>query len=255
MSVQFSRQDHRELLQMRSTIAGLKTDLAFERFILALKYDEAQARAPAGTPIGGQWVRVLGTLARFIPHPGARLAATAGLAFYSALAGREDATHVPVLEFRAKEFGVGKEEAGTLALSSVRDVERDEVERFCPRFGEVQERTDRITAQVDAEGLNVSAQNRGTEIHTRLRDEIRELRDQNFIAEQSYMKERPANYGDKGSIRIDVLEHTRNGAVCVYDIKTGRSGLAEARMAEIAATVYKNFPQTNRILVSEVRPR
>lgn len=37
MSLPFPYQNHRELRQMRSTLAGLKTDLAFERFILALK--------------------------------------------------------------------------------------------------------------------------------------------------------------------------------------------------------------------------
>lgn len=172
------------------------------------------------------------------------------------LAGREDATSVPVLEFRAQEFAGGKEAGGTIAFASVRDVGRDEVDRYCPRLGEVQERTDRITAQVDAEGVDRSPQDRGTEIHTRLRDEIRDLRDPKFIAERSYMKEfEETRYGAKDSIRIDVLEDVRNGTVCVYDVKTGRSGLVDSRMADIAARVQSNFPGTHRILVSEIRPK
>lgn len=179
-----------------------------------------------------------------------------GIAFYSSLAGREDNTSIPVLEFRAKEFSVAKEEGGKLAFASVHAVERDEVDRYCPRLSEVQDRTDRITAQVDSENLKLSPQNRGTEIHTRLRDEIREMSDPNFKAEQSLLKsETTDRYGEKGSIRIDVYERVGDGTVCIYDIKTGRAEFTGQRMAEIASRVYRSYPDTTRILLSEIRPR
>ena len=65
----------------------------------------------------------------------------------------------------------------------------------------------------------------------------------NFRAEVSYLKAQEENegstdakepkdpkWGMKGTIRVDVYENTQKGTVCVYDIKTGRSGLSKARV-------------------------
>jgi hypothetical protein len=52
-----------------------------------------------------------------------------------------------------------------------------------------------------------------------------------------------------------VLERVGDGTVCVYDIKTGRRGLSVARTAEVAANVFKAYAGTQRIIVSEIRPR
>ena len=89
-----------------------------------------------------------------------------------------------------------------------------------------------------------------------LKHQIDNLRNPNFRAEVSLLKglADDATYGAKGSIRIDVFENVGNGTVCVYDIKTGRSGLSPARMAEIATTVLAAYPGTRRIIVSEIRP-
>jgi hypothetical protein len=48
----------------------------------------------------------------------------------------------------------------------------------------------------------------------------------------------------------------RKGTVCVYDIKTGKSGLTQARVAEIAREVHRayNNPLPQRIIITEVRP-
>jgi len=62
------------------------------------------------------------------------------------------------------------------------------------------------------------------------------------------------NYGVRGTTRIDVLENTRTGIVCVYDIKTGRSGLTGSRMLELASAVSHYYPDTRWIIVTEVRP-
>src|SRR5215510_2171845 len=40
---------------------------------------------------------------------------------------------------------------------------------------------------------------------------------------------------------------------CVYDIKTGQRGLSPARTTEIATNVFKAYPATQRIIVSEIR--
>jgi hypothetical protein len=65
----------------------------------------------------------------------------------------------------------------------------------------------------------------------------------------------PARYGQKGTVRVDVLENRpENDTVCVYDIKTGEKTLAFPRMVELGRSVYYYYPQTKRIIVTEIRP-
>jgi len=94
-------------------------------------------------------------------------------------------------------------------------------------------------------------------VHSHLKRQIDNLHDPNFRAEVSRLKghEDDVRHGTKGSIRIDVIENAGGGTVCVYDIKTGTSGLSPARMAEIAHAAFKHFPNTQGIIVTEVRPR
>jgi len=79
--------------------------------------------------------------------------------------------------------------------------------------------------------------------------------DPNFRAEVSHVKglEEAQDYGTKGSIRVDVLERRDRATVCVYDIKTGRSGLSIMR-SEIASTVFSAYGPVQRIIITEVRP-
>src|SRR5438874_826817 len=55
----------------------------------------------------------------------------------------------------------------------------------------------------------------------------------NMKEELERMQKEGVRYGTTGSIRVDVLEHKNDSTVCVYDIKTGNSGLSPARFAEI----------------------
>lgn len=68
------------------------------------------------------------------------------------------------------------------------------------------------------------------------------------------MKSEEVRYGDPDSKRVDVYENPHTGTVCVYDIKTGESRLSFARMRELATNVGKLYPETTRIVVTEVRP-
>jgi hypothetical protein len=65
-----------------------------------------------------------------------------------------------------------------------------------------------------------------------------------------------APYGQKGSTRLDVVEDRRKdlGAVCDYDVKTGREGLTMKRLKEIADRLSNNYPGAI-IYIMEVRPR
>jgi hypothetical protein len=146
---------------------------------------------------------------------------------------------------------------------------RDEVNRICERLEEVQMRTDYIALAERPFRDKMSPTQYGTRIHSMLKNEIDRLRDPNFRAEVSVVKateeEKEANeplesspgevkYGTKNSIRIDVYEKTNPTTVCVYDIKTGRSGLSPARFNEIRQSVFHAYGAVQHIIITEVRP-
>lgn len=105
----------------------------------------------------------------------------------------------------------------------------------------------------------MSPQHRGTVTHKELEKLINGRGEAHLHAEVSRVKGRwaDADYGTKGSVRIDVLEYAGEGTVCVYDIKTGKSRssrLSPARMRELAENALDAYPGTQRIVVTEVRP-
>ena len=96
-------------------------------------------------------------------------------------------------------------------------------------------------------------------IHKELENLINGRDEPHLHAEVSRVKgdQDDADYGTKGSVRIDVIEYAGRGTTCVYDIKTGtsrRSGLTPARMRELAEHALTVYPNTQRIIVTEVRP-
>lgn len=105
----------------------------------------------------------------------------------------------------------------------------------------------------------MSPQQFGTAVHKRLEHEIKKNVGSNLQAEVSRVKSEDANknYGTKDSVRIDVLECAEARTACVYDIKTGESrnsGLSPRRMRELALHAIKACRETERVIVTEVRP-
>lgn len=197
-----------------------------------------------------------------------------GLTLYSgllALSGHYDVGQVdprsrkqdrlPVLGFVAREYRQGGATAG-LELGYVGNLTREEVEAACPRMQEVQEIVDRSAADTNR-SLYASPALYGTAVHTRVSGDIRTLDDPDLKAEISFLKtldetgttlDRTTTYGMLSSIRVDVHERAPNFTACVYDIKTGKSGLSGPRFAEIASAVLLNQPSAKRVIVIEMRP-
>lgn len=103
----------------------------------------------------------------------------------------------------------------------------------------------------------MSPQQFGTAVHTHLRNEIRGFGAADLTAEVSFLKGMEENYGVEGTVRIDALERVRErpDTVCIYDIKTGRSGLSFPRMLEMVVNSRKAFGnQIRHFIVTEVRP-
>lgn len=250
----------------RTDLAALRLQCAGKHFVnLALKYDPNQPRVPAGNPDGGQWTSEGGATSGedlsdlpdgakpvFAPAviPPLVIGLESALAVFAGLLALNTGGRRPVFEFNAREFDGSEGEPG---FAASRLLTREEVNDYCPRLNEVQARTDFAASILRREDFARPSEY-GTAVHTNLKHQIDQLSDPNFRAEISLLKEQPATYGRPGSIRIDVFENVGNGTVCVYDIKTGKEGLSPARFAEIAARVFKIFPGTVRIIVSEIRP-
>ena len=96
----------------------------------------------------------------------------------------------------------------------------------------------------------------GTLVHSLVKDQVDALGDPNLRAEISHIKgkEDEQQYGAKGTVRVDVFERRDRETVCVYDIKTGRSGLSVARFGEITRSVFSAYGPVQRIVITEVRP-
>jgi hypothetical protein len=118
----------------------------------------------------------------------------------------------------------------------------------------------------------------GTRIHSQLKQIIDGMDDPNFRAEISYQKaadekkeadarKRDAErrfvggdyderrYGEPNTLRVDVFERSDPRTVCVYDIKTGASGLSAPRYEEIRRSVSDAYgPNIQRLIIVEVRP-
>ncbi len=185
--------------------------------------------------------------------PAAPATIEAGAALYVWLSNRNGPDSTAVLSFRADEFKPGESPQATPEWVGTRT--RDETNAACPRHEEVQSRTDDVADRLRREGNYWTATEYGTKVHTALKKEIEALGDPNFRAEASFIKSEEAGYGKKGSIRVDVIEKVDENTVCVYDIKTGRSGLSPARALEIATNVQLYYQGTTRIIVIETRPR
>lgn len=213
---------------------------------------------PRGNTGGGQWTSGGGqpSIQPVFYDPrrfAIQKAIEAGLALYTLLSGRNESDKQAVITFDAREFR--SDGRGELDLDDIKLLDRDKVDSACPRLGEVQERTDLAAEVVRRTHGYLAPAEFGTAVHTNLKRQIDGLNNSDFRAEVSYLKSREETYGRKDSIRIDVLEKVGDGTVCVYDIKTGQRGLSLARTTEIATNVFKAYPATQRILVSEIRPR
>ncbi|MBX9774848.1 MAG: hypothetical protein K2Y71_10610 [Xanthobacteraceae bacterium] len=243
-------------------------------------YDPNQPRVPAGHSGGGQWTDADGDIAGSGLEDGERpqlvqfsrdrppvrtpVSPPAGpgrlgalLTLFALWSARNTPERRAIFEFNARQYLV--DPSGELSRANVERLNRDQVGNVCRRLGEVQSDTDKAANTVIRNGgLLLSPQQRGTAIHKELENLINGRNEAFLHAEVSRLKSREVNadYGTKGSVRIDVLEYAGEGTTCVYDIKTGtdrRSGLTPARMKELAEHAIKAYPNTRRIIVTEIR--
>lgn len=171
---------------------------------------------------------------------------------------------VPALHFTPHEFRTGQ---GPKLETTVVPLLREQAEDACPLYGAVQTEANLATEEAIKRGNYRSASEFGTEVHKIMKCYIIHKYPESLIPEQSYLKyaqevagdkkygEDGVRYGLTGSLRLDVLEKVGNGVICVYDLKTGKSGLSPARMLEIGQSVHRNFGDVYRIIIIPIQPR
>lgn len=271
---------HSELLEAQRQFNQIHAEfVALRRMMRERKFDDDQPRAPAGSANGGQWVSAGGTTSRtagetrvaaagvlapavpFIIGQFERQAImggiTAGMAALGALLqARPDAAGV-VVQFNAAEFKRGADRS--LIITSRGTLKEDEVRAVCPRFDEIQSMVDETTARVRLQQPDLLPWVFGTAVHLDLKRQIDSMKDPSLRAEISL-----ANIGSKmevddKEVRIDIFEFTKNGDVCIDDVKTGRRGLTLFRTQQLGDEVNKILKHEDaipgRIILSEIRPR
>jgi hypothetical protein len=187
----------------------------------------------------------------------------AGRVLYNALSSQNSAEQRACVAFTSREYRPGRSIAEPAVFVGM--LNRVDVESACKRLGEVESITNGAYKFALDEPMTRRPAELGTRVHWLIAREVNGFapsthgrkphRDPNFVAEASFLKAKEETYGTPGSIRVDVLEDAGNRTVCVYDIKTGKSGLLPGRSREIANAVRTHYGPANRIIVTEVRPR
>lgn len=217
-------------------------------------------RRPAPSPVPDELVGR--TLLATTPAATAILGA---LRLFSAVTAERPAfgvgtTDVPVLAFRAWSNSADQGAVSVEALTP------EQVSQWCKRLPEVQELTNAAAADLLPLRESLGPSLWGTAVHARLHSAIQGLRLRFPIAYHNVYPELSIDageadgrtssgprYGQPGSTRLDILEDVGPELICVYDIKTGSSGLTPSRVRVIADRVSSRYPGAS-FYILEVRP-
>lgn len=166
-----------------------------------------------------------------------------------------------VMGFVPREYQPGT--TGQLDLAFVGKPGEEEVKDVCKKLETVQELTDRAAGAAGDVRRFSSAATYGTDVHVRFKDFVNDLKNVNFRAERSFLKEAAdptskseLDIGYPRSVRVDAYEYRpEDGTLCVYDLKTGRRGLSVPRFDILATAAYLGIRDVRRVIMLEVRPR
>lgn len=166
-----------------------------------------------------------------------------------------------VMGFVPREYQPSR--PGQLDLAFVGKPGEEEVKNACKKLETVQELTDRAARAAGDPRQFSSMATYGTDVHVRFKDFVESLKNENFRAERSFLKEAAdptsrdeLDIGYPRSVRVDAYEYRpESGTLCVYDLKTGRRGLSVPRSDILATAAYLGIRDVRRVIMLEVRPR
>jgi hypothetical protein len=79
-----------------------------------------------------------------------------------------------------------------------------------------------------------SAASWGTRVHTEWEQQLRAKYGSRIRVEQSFRGGKKADFGEKGSVRVDAILYNKKGdPIAIYDLKTGNAALSNARIKRI----------------------
>ncbi|TAJ28628.1 hypothetical protein [Bosea sp. (in: a-proteobacteria)] len=166
-----------------------------------------------------------------------------------------------IMGFNARDYRPGDSTSGKIDFSYSGRVSEAQAALACRRLPEVQAMADRAANAAGSPDLYPSRTIYGTDVHSHFKDYVEDRKDPYFRAERSFLKEQEEGvaraevpYGYPRSIRTDAYEYRPDGTLCVYDLKTGRSGLTDRRADMLANAARFGFGFVRRIIVIEVRP-
>lgn len=186
----------------------------------------------------------------------------AGAVLFGWLSARDDIDgQRTVMGFLPRDYRPGSQ-GQQAPLTFVGKLPQEEVKKACDLLGKVQELANQAAEAAGDRRNFSSAATYGTNVHVRFRDFVNDLNDMNFRAERSFAKEAAdptsqdeINQGYSRSVRVDAYELTKDGTLCIYDLKTGRRGLSNSRADILAAAARLGLTGVQRVIVIEVRPR
>jgi hypothetical protein len=145
---------------------------------------------------------------------------------------------------------------------------REEVEKTCTKYGEVQDALDETYAEVVAANPGLDRGRLGTRWHVAMMQAMSGK--ENLRPEVSYKdgekepdKGDNSDYGAPGTIRPDLreivmggaVERLRPGAACFYEYSIGQRYMGPDRPLRIATMTRNAFPDVTKIVVVQMRPR
>jgi hypothetical protein len=191
-----------------------------------------------------------------------------GLSTFNRLSKQNNPRQQPIILFRPKDWGsVNETKPISMQLKSgVRLATKDEIKQYCPEFDQVQELAQTAAKAAGPRVKYPSASDWGTAVHYKMKLEVAKTARTpgELYAEESYVKYkeevggdssrylRGAKYGQKASIRIDTRGQIHNNTVCVYDLKTGKTGISIARAVEIYESVRRRHETMPEVRTVEV---
>jgi hypothetical protein len=136
----------------------------------------------------------------------------------------------------------------------IRDLSQDEANDACPALPEVQAETSSSYANVRVQNPDATPQEIGNLVHEEV---AAAFKDQpGFKVKAGFLdgKSLPTGLRVAGSSFLDVLHDVGNGTICIYDIKTGISGLGSRQIYQYWSEAKQAFVYARRIYILEVRP-
>ena len=140
---------------------------------------------------------------------------------------------------------------------------REQVAQVCKALPDVQTWTNEAASELLPERSVLSAKDWGNSVHWATYKRITDLKKTfptafaNVFPEISIDEDRRdsndedgPSYGQSGTSRLDVLEKVSATTYCVYDVKTGTSGLTQKRLLEL----LDKLPKGALVYIMEVRP-